>query len=365
MSEETKEEKTELNGEVTAENTEAQDMLPKYKKTALLTGTFFMICFILRYIAGIVITKVHDSLTDTISYETLYIIELSISALFLQISPSVIGAFLFGRLGKNGTGIKSMYKMPKSNSRAVANFTAVYGLGQAVNLITVIVMFFFTSKADITEKISNVAEMQSAGMPGALFMFFMLIVIAPVFEEFIFRGLLMDALKPFGNGLAIIATGLMFGLYHGNFNQFFYTAAAGIAMGYIANVTGSIIPTMIIHAIMNSIGGIMNILMSTDSVQKYILGGANEAIPDADMIWVALFGIYMVCTIVLMIVGIISAVLKIKQIKRYKVPKVCPEISNGKKTAMLLLTVPSVIAIILIVDTFAGFSEPLLRSLAE
>lgn len=357
-----------INEEVKTEETEPIDaqpenVLPEYKKTALLVGTFVMICFILRYLGVICVNAAYSALNEKLSFDVMYIIELAISALFLQISPSVIGAFMFGKLGKNGTGLKSLYTVPKSNAKAVSNFTAVYGIAQAVNLVTVIIMFIFTSKADLTERISNVAEMQSAGLPGALFMFFMLVVIAPVFEEFIFRGLIMDALKPYGNGLAIFASGLLFGLYHGNFNQFFYTAAAGIALGYIANVTGSIVPTMIIHAIMNSIGGILNLLMSTESVQTYILNGREDAIPDADMIWVAMFGIFMVCVLVLVIVGLVSAVLKIKQIKRYKVKKVCPEISNGKKVSMLILTVPSVIAIVLILDTFFGFSDPLMRAL--
>ena len=68
--------------------------------------------------------------------------------------------------------------------------------------------------------------------------------------------------------------------------------------------------------------------------------------------------------IALIIVGVISAVLKIRQIRRYKVQKVCPEIPNGKKAALLILNVPSVIALILIADTFFGFSVPLLRSLS-
>ena len=71
----------------------------------------------------------------------------------------------------------------------------------------------------------------------------------------------------------------------------------------------------------------------------------------------------MVSALVLMLAGMVCAVLKIKQIRKYKVPAVWTEISNGRKTAMLLLTVPSVIAILLIIDTFAGFSDMLVSKL--
>ncbi len=341
-----------------------QKTIPEYKRSALKVGLFVMICFILRYLAVFVINSVYDAIHENVSHGAMYITELSISGLFLQILPAVIGAFMFGRLGKNGKGIASLYKIPKSNTRALGNFPAVYGIAQLVNIITIVVMFLISINNDMTRKLNTVVEESSVSIYEALFMCFMLVVIAPVFEEFIFRGLIMDELKQYGNGFAIITAGVLFGLYHGNFQQCFYTAAAGIALSYIANATGSIFPTTIIHAIMNSIGAVMILLMSTNGVQEFILNGSDKEIPDSDMIWVALYGIFMVSVIIFIIVGIISAIMKIKQIKRYKVKKVCPEISNGKKAGLLLLSVPSIIAVLLIIDTFTGvFSRIILPAM--
>lgn len=338
-------------------------VLPAYKKTALLVGTYVMLLFLLRYIAVVVITFADKAMDGSVPYAESYIAELSLSALFLQILPSVIGAFMFGYLGKNGRGIKCLYRIPKSNTRAVGNFTAVYGFAQMFNLITIIVTYLLTSRADITKKLNTVADQTSAGMAGAWFMFFMLVVIAPVFEEFMFRGVILNALKPYGNGLSIFVSGILFGVFHGNFQQCFYTAAAGIALGYIANVTGSIFPTTIIHAIMNGIGGVIVLLMNTPSVQEYILNGNPEEIPDSDMIWVAFYGIFMVSVLILIIVGFISAVMKIKQIKRYKTPKVWGEEKNSRKVMMLVCTVPALLSLIMVIDTYGGFSRALISSL--
>ncbi|MBQ9384474.1 MAG: CPBP family intramembrane metalloprotease [Ruminiclostridium sp.] len=337
--------------------------MPAYRKSALLVGTYIMICFVLRYIAVFVVNIVYSSLNGSVMPDTIYIIELCISGLMLQILPSIIGAFMFRRLGKNGKGIRTLYTIPKSNTRAIGNLPAVYGLGQAVNIITIIVTFLLTDRADPTRQLNTVSEMASTSPARALFMFFMLVVIAPVFEEFMFRGLIMDELKPYGNGFAIFTTGILFGLFHGNITQGLYTMAMGIALGYIANVTGSIFPTTIIHAILNSLGGIMILLMSTHGVQTFFLSGMDGDIPDEDMIWLAIFGIFMISLFIFIGIGLISAILKIKQIKRYKVPKVCPGISNGKKAAMLIFTVPAILAIIMIVDTFCGFSSGLIASL--
>ena len=350
------------NAAMPAEN----EMLSDYKKTALLVSTYVMVIFVLRYIAVFVINLFVTSVQDTMDYQTMYIIQLSLSGMFLQVLPSVVGAFMFGYVGKKNRGrLKRLYSIPKSNTRAIGNFSAVYGLAQMVNVITIIVTYLFTSQADLTRKLNTAKEMQQGGMAGALFMFFMLVVIAPVFEEFMFRGMILHALKPYGNGLSIFVSGILFGIFHGNFQQCFYTAAAGIALGYIANVTGSIFPTTVIHAIMNSIGGVMILLMNTSGVQEYIMNGNENAIPDSEMIWVALYGIFMVSVLIFIFVGFAAAIMKIRQIKRYRAPKVWGEVKNGRKVSILLLSVPAVISIIMIIDVYGNFTSSLIKNLFE
>jgi membrane protease YdiL (CAAX protease family) len=47
-------------------------------------------------------------------------------------------------------------------------------------------------------------------------------ILAPVFEELIFRKLMLDRMLPCGEGQAILINGLLFGLFHSNLYQFFY-----------------------------------------------------------------------------------------------------------------------------------------------
>lgn len=342
----------------------ADEMLPEYKKAALLVGTYVMVIFVLRYIATVLINFFVVSVQDTMEYSTMYILELAISGMFLQIIPSVIGAFMFGYIGKNSKGkLKQLYSIPKSNTRAIGNFSAIYGLAQMVNIITIIVTYILSSQADIDKQLNTVADQTQGGMAGAFFMFFMLVVIAPVFEEFMFRGLILHALKPYGSGLSIFVSGILFGIFHGNFQQCFYTAAMGIAVGYIANVTNSIFSTTILHAITNSLGGIIILLMNTSGVQEYILNGNEDTIPDNEMIWVAMYGIFMVSLLIFIFVGFVTAIMKIRQIRRYKAPKVWGEVTNGKKVSILMLTVPMILSVLMIIDTYGGFSLSLIHAI--
>ncbi len=82
---------------------------------------------------------------------------------------------------------------------------------------------------------------------------FYVVILGPIAEEMIYRGLILTLLKPFGKWMAVIVSALFFGLMHGNVSQ----AAAGIAgaliFGLVAIHCNSIVPTIIIHILNNMI----------------------------------------------------------------------------------------------------------------
>ena len=47
------------------------------------------------------------------------------------------------------------------------------------------------------------------------------VILAPVFEEILFRKLICDRVVQYGQRKAILISGLLFGLFHINFNQYF------------------------------------------------------------------------------------------------------------------------------------------------
>ena len=84
-------------------------------------------------------------------------------------------------------------------------------------------------------------------------MFFFVAVTAPVFEELIFRKLLLVPLRRHGDWFAIIVTALIFGFYHGNFDQMPYAFVAGMFFALLAVNTNSVIPSMILHVLNNTL----------------------------------------------------------------------------------------------------------------
>jgi membrane protease YdiL (CAAX protease family) len=79
------------------------------------------------------------------------------------------------------------------------------------------------------------------------------ILLAPISEEIAFRGLGFALLRRFGNWAAVILVGLTFALVHGLLEGFPILFAFGSALAFIRWRTGSIYPTILLHASFNAI----------------------------------------------------------------------------------------------------------------
>ncbi|WP_161522193.1 CPBP family intramembrane glutamic endopeptidase [Bifidobacterium aemilianum] len=88
------------------------------------------------------------------------------------------------------------------------------------------------------------------------------VILAPIFEEWIFRKQLIDHLRRYGEKPAIVFSALMFGLFHGNLYQFFYAFGIGLVLGYVYMRTSRLRYSIAMHMIVNLLGGaVPSILM--------------------------------------------------------------------------------------------------------
>lgn len=78
-------------------------------------------------------------------------------------------------------------------------------------------------------------------------------VLAPLFEEMLFRGLLLRAfLQRYPRGVAIVCSALYFGVAHLNLYQFFLAFFLGLVLGWLYERSQSLIPCIALHAALNS-----------------------------------------------------------------------------------------------------------------
>ena len=95
------------------------------------------------------------------------------------------------------------------------------------------------------------------------------VVVAPVFEELIFRKLVLDRIGGFGEAPAALCSALIFGLAHQNAGQFFLAFLLGILFARIYLRTGRIVYTMVLHFI-------INLTATFDEVGLLLWGGSFE-----------------------------------------------------------------------------------------
>lgn len=146
------------------------------------------------------------------------------------------------------------------------------GIGSLIGMLIHTALTF--SSGDTSAGIADL--MLSSGM----FMRILTVgILAPIFEELIFRKLLVDRLIKHGEFAAILTSGLMFGLFHGNFQQFFFATFLGCLWAFVYARTGRIRYTIMMH---------MTVNMSTSAITVYLLGKFMEYLPadsmDADAI---------------------------------------------------------------------------------
>ena len=77
-------------------------------------------------------------------------------------------------------------------------------------------------------------------------------VLPSIFEETLFRGMLLNGLKQFGEVAAILICGFLFALYHQNPAQTLYQFCCGVAFALVAIRSGSVLPTMLSHLLNNA-----------------------------------------------------------------------------------------------------------------
>ena len=78
-------------------------------------------------------------------------------------------------------------------------------------------------------------------------------LLAPTVEELTYRGMGVWLIRPYGTVLAIVSTGLLFGLAHGLIIGLPVLAFFGIVVAWLRVRTGSIYPPIALHAAFNGI----------------------------------------------------------------------------------------------------------------
>jgi len=89
---------------------------------------------------------------------------------------------------------------------------------------------------------------------GGFGLFLILVVSTPIFEELIFRGVLLNAMaKHISFGWANLIQAGLFAAIHEQATMFVYYLSIGLVMGWMLRRSHSILPGIISHAMINGL----------------------------------------------------------------------------------------------------------------
>lgn len=319
--------------------------MPGFKSVCMKLGAMMIIIFVSRGLETVLLSAaIGLGAFDGMSSNMSYLLQTLISFLFLYIIPIGCAAALLKPPGM----CSKVYRKPQFFGSAMGMFPALYGLALFVNLLTMLVSKLFEN-TDLYKSFNTVNDLAPDNMFCAVVLLFQLVIIAPLFEEFWFRGIVLESLRPYGNGFAIFVSGILFGMTHANFSQFFYATVLGICLGYIAVSTNSIVTTTIMHGMFNGISGLLLLFITFDDVGDYMLARANGEEAEQTPI-VVCYLIFCFIVIMLMIVGVFMAIAKLRKIKRYKVPKMW-DVPASKRWGVFFSRATVIIALVLAADT--------------
>ena len=123
-------------------------------------------------------------------------------------------------------------------------------------------------------------------------------IVAPIFEEILFRKFLIDRTIKYGAKLSILLSALLFAFFHGNLSQFFYAFLIGAFFAYVYIKTGKIIYSIILHAFVNFYGSVASVFV-TSSAHNLVNGITMANIGD-----ITIIAVYAIILLISWIVGL-------------------------------------------------------------
>ena len=144
-------------------------------------------------------------------------------------------------------------------------------------------------------------------------------ILPGICEEFCHRGLLVNGYKQLDMKKTILLVGFLFGLMHLNIEQFFYATVIGMFLTFLVYVTGSIIPSMIVHFMNNFMG----LYLTYASFHNLPLGKFSEKLGNALVNSDAVLAFIAIIFVVILFLGLLAFLVyvlmkytRIKQIEK-------------------------------------------------
>lgn len=190
------------------------------------------------------------------------------------------------------------------------------------------------SNGEATDRVADLA------MQTNIWNVVFLVIVGPIFEEWLFRKQLIDHTRKYGEKTAILLSGLAFGLFHMNLSQFFYAFLLGLMFGYVYTRTSKLRYSTAMHMIINFNGGVLAPWVLTrvdlDQLEKVSEAAENgnaaamEQWASQNVEGLAIMLVYFVLYGAVILAGFVLLIRNFKKFEFYTAPEELPRGTRAK-----------------------------------
>lgn len=225
------------------------------------------------------------------------------------------------------------FNFPEDKSKAFYLICAGFAFCLASNYLAVFFNAFLNGVGVGTVE-NEVVESVSGG--DTFLNFLCAAVVAPLVEEFVFRGVIMQPLRRFGNVFAVLASALLFGLTHGGPSNIVFAFLCGVVLGFVVIASKSIWVGIAVH--------FLNNFYAVASYELYNAFPSLGALPQLIM-GAVIFALGAGAVAALLIRG------------DFKLPRVNTTLSKGKRIRAFFVNVPMIIVLAYLVAGMFSYIE--------
>lgn len=278
--------------------------------------------FVIKLASILLSVFFYDFYTE--NFATIYIVLNSINV-------CVIGTSVLA-LALRKLPVTKIEKRPMKIGQLLLLIMMMYGLTQVGSLMGMPIHLALTTIGSLTADSEDAAAELSNNLvfsSGTVIRIISIGILPAIFEELLFRKFLIDRTIRHGEFISCAMSGIMFGLWHGNFQQFFFAFFIGVLFAFVYIRTGNIIYTMIMHASMNLVTStvtveLFNALMKSMGIDM-ATGNINANIDDSVIIksvlpMLLLLLLWIGLLVSFQIVGFIMLIVKRKKFKLAVMP---------------------------------------------
>lgn len=221
----------------------------RFKEAIFKISIALLIFFIVSNVLGVIGLVINQTFDFSKNIKSV----VNIIVWILSILPSYL--YLKANLERKRENVKKLSVKETINWVLMGLFS--------VTAIQVIVSQLINKSSDFD--ITELMTYDFSSALGIILFILHLSILPAIFEELLFRGVMLKILNKYGNAASIIITSVCFGLIHQNITQGVFAFFMGLILSFITLKTKSIVPAMLIHFLNNFAAVISTIALKTDN----------------------------------------------------------------------------------------------------